>query len=154
VAMTADPDALRDYYQTCALAKPEPRKRAKDREKRTQAAETKDVRAYVFSRERNICRCCNCRPAGSMHEITFRSKGKAGKPSRKNSIAVCGKLVGTEECCHTYLQQHQILVEFDPHLKAEGELTFHPQNPKAREWMKLGDQFAISSSPRVETEHL
>jgi hypothetical protein len=87
-----------------------------------------------------------------MHEITFRSKGREGKPSRKNSIAVCGKLVGTEECCHTYLQQHQILVEYDPHLKAEGELTFHPQNEKAREWLKLGDQFCISSSPRRETE--
>lgn len=153
MAITADREALKRYYREAAgIKKAEPRKRAKDRERRFQRDITKEVRAYVFGRERGRCRCCAFRLAESMHEITFRSKGKEGQPSRKNSIAVCGKLVGEELCCHTLLQQHQIQVTFDPKLKAEGDLTFTPITERAKEWMRLGGNASLLSPPQRDLE--
>lgn len=61
------------------------------------------IRAFVFDREQDICRCCRLRRADSMHELRFRSLG--GKVSKRNSVAVCGS--GTTGC-HGFLQSWQI----------------------------------------------
>jgi hypothetical protein len=71
-----------------ACPKPEPRKRTKARKVRVSRAAVRDVRAYVFARERDICRICRKRPATSMHELQFRSCG--GRVSKRNSVAACG----------------------------------------------------------------
>lgn len=135
-----------DYYQTCAIPKPEPRKRTKGREKRVKAKTTGEVRQYVFARERNLCRCCRIRPAESMHEIRFRSLG--GKVSRTNSIAVCGS--GTTGY-HGYMQSHQIAVVAWGN-GAEGTLTFGPLSPQAIEWMRLAPGQVLESAPMVQVE--
>lgn len=136
---------LREYYAHCAIPKPEARQRVKARTDRKSALSTKDVRGYVFARERNLCRCCRSRDAESLHEIKFKSLG--GKVSRKNSIAVCGDGV---RGCHGFCQRHEIVVGYSP-LGAEGELIFTPETSVA-EWMKvkLGEQ--ILSKPMVEME--
>jgi hypothetical protein len=81
------------------IGKGTPRKRTKARKVRVNRAAVRDVRAYVFAREREICRCCRFRPAESMHEI--KPKSLRGKVSRINSIAVCGS--GTTGC-HGHLR--------------------------------------------------
>lgn len=92
------------------------------------------VRGYVFERETGICRCCRRRPAESMHELrsagAMGSRVKATNPH--NSIAVCGRLVGTDRSCHSFLQTHAITWSGD----AEGVLTFEPRTETARRWME------------------
>ena len=103
-----------------AAPKGESRKRIKGRQKRAAAKVVKDVRAYVFEREKGICRCCGCMAAESMHEVVFRSQG--GTVSPENSIAVCGDGV---RGCHGKLQRHEITVRFGSKRKgAEGFLAF------------------------------
>ena len=99
-----------------AYPKPEPRKRIKARRKRQQRKVVADVRAYVFARERGMCRCRHYRPAESMHEIIFRSQG--GKVTPENSIAVCGDGV---RGCHGRLHRRDITIQVGP-LGAEGYL--------------------------------
>lgn len=125
------------------------RKQDKARKKRTERANTKDVRGYVFARERNICRCCRSRNAESMHEIV--SRGRRGKRSRKNSIAVCGVLVGAVPSCHTYLQQSQIAVNA-LELVAEDTLRFTPKTKQAAEWMRVQVGHTLVSPVMVATE--
>src|SRR3954451_3813241 len=103
-----------------ACPKPEPRKRTKARKVRVSRAAVRDVRAYVFAREREICRCCRFRPAESMHEL--RPRSLRGKVSRTNSVAVCGS--GTTGC-HGYLQANEIRWHGDWR-GAEGTLMFVP----------------------------
>lgn len=139
-----------DVFKDCGGQPKGPtRKRLKGRKDRLQRKETGTVRAYVFGRERDICRCCRKRPAGSMHEIV--SRGRRGKVSRRNSIAVCGQLVGTEECCHTYLQQHEIDVEMSE-CGAEGTLTFTPKTPRACTWMRVRVGESLESPVMQEME--
>jgi hypothetical protein len=88
-----------------ACPKPEPQKRTKARKRRVKRVAVRDVRTYVFARERGICRCCGRMAAESLHELTFRSLG--GIVSKENSIAVCGD--GTRGC-HAKLQRHEITV--------------------------------------------
>lgn len=125
--------------------KPTPRRILKGLEKRAKARTTAEIRQYVFARERNICRCCRKREAKSMHEIVPRGRG--GKVSKKNSIAVCGQLVGTEECCHTYLQQSAIIVNHTD-LGAEDTLFFEPTSKQASDWIGI-DNGSIFISPTM-----
>jgi hypothetical protein len=127
----------------------EPRKRAKARADRKDAEETGDVRAYVFGRERNICRCCRKRPAESMHEVI--PKGTGGKATRRNSIAVCGLIVGEDDRCHTYLQKEEIGVDFGPR-GAEETLAFIPNSQKAAECMGITLGEYLESPPMLATE--
>lgn len=100
--------------------KPTPRRILKARKKRAAAKIVKNVRAYVFEREKGICRCCGSMAAESMHEIIFRSQGGAVSP--ENSIAVCGDGV---RGCHGKLQRHEITVRMgSKRLGAEGFLAF------------------------------
>ncbi len=126
------------------------RKTLKGRKVRAQRKDTAEVRAYVFARERNICRCCRKRKAESMHELVFRSVG--GKRSRQNSVAVCGS--GTTGC-HGHLQRHAIRwgeQDGPPWLTAEGVLFFYPRTAAAREWMCLREGGYLVSPPMQETE--
>jgi hypothetical protein len=110
-----------------AHPKPEPRKRSKARLARTRRAHVAAVRAYVFAREQNVCRCCGIRAAESMHEIRPRSLG--GKVSRENSIACCGS--GTTGC-HGFMQNHEISVEPTDLAKwAEAKLVFRALTMRA-----------------------
>jgi len=84
-----------------------------------------------------------------MHEIVPRGRG--GKVSRTNSIAVCGQLVGTEECCHTYLQQSEIAVGVTEY-GAESQLWFEPMTPRAASWMAIELGHVLASPVMVETE--
>jgi hypothetical protein len=129
-----------------ACPKPEPRKRTKARKVRVSRAVVRDVRAYVFAREREICRCCRFRPAESMHEL--RPRSLRGKVSRTNSVAVCGS--GTTGC-HGYLQANEIRYHGDLR-GAEGTLTFVPNTPRSCEWMRLKWFDSIESPPMVEME--
>lgn len=99
--------------------KPKTRKQLKARKKRQAAKEIRAVRAYVFERERGICRCCGWMPAESMHELRPRSLG--GKVSRDNSVAVCGDGV---RGCHGKLQRHEITYRFDRHRSADYWIAF------------------------------
>ncbi len=141
--------------------KPTPRKKLKAKAKREKLKGIAAVRQYVFARERDLCRCCRKRKAESLHEMIPRGRG--GKVSKRNSIAVCGQLVGTEECCHTYLQQNAIIVrplepfaEYGEDPNAEKTLTFHPRTRQAIEWMGLESAnstgLILVSPPMVETE--
>lgn len=132
------------YYQTCAIPKPEPRKKSKKRERAQHADRVAKIRAYVFGRERGLCRCCMLRRAESMHELEFRSVG--GVVSKRNSIAVCGQLVGSEPSCHTYLQNHQIAWSHDGR-GAEGALLFVPKTQAAADWMHMLPLRALESKP-------
>jgi hypothetical protein len=139
---------LRDYYQTgAAFKKHTPTRDVKAKAKRDQAPQTKDVRSYVFARERNVCRCCRCRPAESMHEL--RPRSLRGTVSRKNSIAVCGS--GTTGC-HGYLQQHKIAVGYDAVTGAEGTLIFTPETEQSAEHLKIALGAQIVSRVFVEIE--
>ena len=102
------------------VPKPEPRARVKARRKRQAALTITEVRAYVFEREKGICRCCGYMAADSMHEIIPRSLG--GEVSKENSIAVCGDGV---RGCHSKLQRHEITVRMHSKRRgAEGFLAF------------------------------
>lgn len=109
--------------------------------------DTGKIRAYVFARERDVCRCCRKRRAESMHEIVFRSQG--GKISRKNSIAVCGDGV---RGCHGFLQRHEIYVNFGAMVDAEAELLFQPATQAAADWVCVGLREVIASPLMVEME--
>lgn len=136
-----------DYYATCPIPKPERRKKTKAREERVESERVAKVRAYVFARERNVCRCCRCRPAESMHEL--RPRSLRGKVSRSNSVAVCGS--GTTGC-HGFLQQHRITWDGSHTLGAEATLYFMPKDQGARDWMKLGDRHGMESPVMREME--
>lgn len=135
-----------DYYRTCGIPKPEPRKRSKAREKRQQAKDASGVRAYVFARERDICRCCRSRRAESRHELRFRSLG--GKVTKANCVAVCGDGV---QGCHGFLQRNEITYVAWGN-GAEDSLTFQPMTARAREWMKLADGQVLLSAPMRDCE--
>lgn len=127
-----------------AHPKPEPRKTKKAREREHYADYVAKIRAYVFGRERGICRCCMLRSAESMHEL--QSKGAGGLVSKKNSVAVCGRLVGAEPSCHTYLQQRQIQWSHEGR-GAEGTLLFVPTTAIASDWMRITRLQALESKP-------
>lgn len=132
-----------------ALHKPERRQKTTDRKKRVKHMSHAEVHDYVFGREREICRCCRKRTADSMHEI--QGRGRGGKVSPVNSIAVCGQLVGVEPSCHTYLQQEQIAC-YGTDRGAEGTLTFEPRSEKAADYMGLPLGDSLESPPMQETE--
>lgn len=133
-----------------ACPKPESRKRAKGRKDRARAQVTKDVRSYVFAREREICRCCRIRRAESMHEL--RPRSLRGKVSRRNSMAVCGDGV---RGCHGFLQRHEITAHSKEQNGTEGTLVFVPISLQAADWLRvgiLGKYRSIESPPMVEME--
>ncbi len=110
-----------------------------------------DVRAYIFARERDLCRCCRKRQAESMHELKFRSAG--GKVSKANSVAVCGDGV---RGCHGLLQRHQIDV-YGEHgsttdINAERTLTFHAVTLTAQEWLGVTQGQELISPVMVDIE--
>lgn len=131
--------------------KPEPRKRSKARQLRQAGDRRAQVRAYVFEREANICRCCRLRPAESMHEL--KSRGAGGKVSKTNSIAVCGTIVGAVPSCHTYLQAKAISYTVGIY-GAEDVITFCPRSEQAAEWLKLPIYQVLESppTPRIRGE--
>lgn len=137
-----------DYYRSCALPKPEPRKKVKARAKRRKRTHVDEVRAYVFGRERNICRCCRLREAHSMHELRFKSLG--GKVSKQNSIAVCGS--GTT-LCHGFLQRNEIIYEFHhPQFGAESTIDFTPRTTRAAMHLRIASGTFVESPVMAETE--
>lgn len=103
------------------------------------------IRAYVFAREQEICRCCRLRRAESMHELRFRSLG--GKVSKRNSIAVCG--TGTTGC-HGFLQAWQISWVGD----AQDLLQFRAKTEVAAEWMRVSVDQWIASMPGGRNEEM
>lgn len=133
-------------YNALHFKKGQTRKQVKARAKRQQRQTTRDVRAYVFARERNICRCCRKRPATSMHEIVFRSQG--GKISRHNSIAVCGD--GTRGC-HGFLQLHVIRVDARRR-DAERNLLFVTTSGNAMDWLGIPLSTQFLSPPMADCE--
>lgn len=130
-----------------ACPKPEPRTRTKNRIKRAKRGDVAAVRAYVFGRERNLCRCCRFRAAESMHELRPRSLG--GKVSRQNSVAVCGS--GTTGC-HGLLQSHQISVQTWMPLGAEDRLVFTPCTDIAATWVHVALGHDLESRPMLQME--
>jgi hypothetical protein len=124
------------------FAKPEPRKKAKERTIQVYADFVGRIRAFVFGRERGICRCCRKRLAESMHEL--ESKGAGGKVSKRNSIAVCGLLVHASPSCHTYLQQNKIGWSGGPR-RAQGTLLFWPKTQRAADWLGVKRHERIES---------
>lgn len=138
--------SLDDYYRTAPLAKPEPRKKSKARQKRHKLANTHAVHDYVFGREREICRICRWRSAGSMHELRFRSLG--GKVSRKNSVAACGTGVTG---CHGLAQKNEIAYK-ETELGAEGVLWFQAKTKAAADWLKVKVGQWIESPPMIQME--
>jgi hypothetical protein len=131
-----------------AVCKPEPRKRTKARKVRVRRDRTAEIRAYVFARERDICRCCRMRAAESMHEL--RPKSLRGRVSRTNSVAVCGDGV---RGCHGFLQRHEI--SFTAGIEgAEGPLLFTPEKLSAAEWLHIGTDKRLLSEPMRSLEVL
>lgn len=128
--------------------KPEPRKKTKARKARQKLTNVHLVREYVFARERDICRCCRCRPAHSMHEM--RPKSLGGRVSKRNSVAVCGS--GTS-MCHGFLQGYQIVWDMRPDEGAEGRIIFTPKSERAAEHMKIKLGESILSAPMRDMEH-
>lgn len=124
--------------------KPEPRQRTQGRKVRVSRAVTRDIRAYVFDREQSICRCCRLRPAESMHEL--KSRGSGGKVSKRNSIAVCGQIVGAVPSCHTYLQSNAISYTTGIY-GADDVITFCPRSEAASEWLRLPIYTVLESGP-------
>jgi hypothetical protein len=135
-------------YSLLPLSKPEPRKRTKARKVRVSRAAVRDVRAYVFARERDICRCCRCRPATSMHELQFRSCG--GRVSKRNSVAACGDGVSG---CHGFAQRHEIAWDDYDRRGAGGHADVSARSSYRRQsgCGRVGDQ-EIVSPPMVEME--
>lgn len=131
-----------------AFPKPEPRKRTTERKKRVKYLTHHEVHDYCFGRERDICRCCRKRNAESMHEI--QGRGRGGRVSPVNSIAVCGALVGGTSC-HTFLQREEIAVSAS-NVGAEGTLLFEPRSQRAADHMgiPLGD--SLESPIMLTTE--
>lgn len=140
---------LRDVSEvTGASPKPQraDRLKAARREERIAQKGRKSIRAYVFHREADICRCCRLRRAESMHEI--QSRGAGGKVSKRNSIAVCGTLVGTEPSCHTYLQRCEIRCHVHHEgYGAEGDLFFQPHMKIAADWLRTERMHGVESGP-------
>lgn len=134
------------YYQDCAIPKPEPRKRTKGRKRRAKVKTTREVRPYVFARERDICRCCRIRNAQSMNEEPPRSCG--GKVSKRDSMAVCGD--GTQGC-HGFITRNEIVIGRGVH-GAEGTLTFTVKSRKAAEWCRVNVGHTIVSPVMRDTE--
>lgn len=128
---------------------PTARYRAKRR--RAEMNARKPIREYVFDREQDICRCCRRRRAESRHELV--PLGRGGKVSKKNCVAVCGQLVGTEECCHTYLQQSEIKWSGGPD-GAEGLLRFIPTTQRSADWMRVAIEFNVCSMPGGRNEEM
>lgn len=130
-----------------AFPKAERKAKSKARQIRVKAKQTKDVRQYVFGRERYRCRCCRLRTANSLHEIQFRSQG--GKVSRRNSIAVCGDGVNG---CHGFMQRHEVSV-FIGLEGAEGDLKFTPHTQASADWMrvKIGETVESPTMFQMET---
>ncbi len=124
------------------------KRKVKPRAERDHVSET---RHYVFGRERDTCRACRCRLAESMHEIIPRGRG--GKVSRRNSIAVCGQLGNGPEC-HGQLQRADIRVQGigDERPDAERALRFFPQNQKSADWMRIPCGDCLESHPMREME--
>jgi hypothetical protein len=142
-------DTMSEFYQTCGIPKPPPRKLLKGRRMRAQRKSHAEVRQYVFAREKGICRCCRLRPAASMHEL--KSRGAGGEVSRFNSVAVCGGLVGVEPSCHTYLQSKAIrYMAYEG--GAERLLAFFPMTPQAAEWLRVPLHERLESYPMSEVE--
>lgn len=140
--------SLSDYYQSCPVAKPEPRKREKARAERQQSDRDAKVRAYVFGRERNVCRVTRFLAAESMHELKPRSVG--GKVSRSNSIAVHGDGVRS---VHGLLQRHEITYAFENDgLGAEGTIYFTARTHAAAEAMRVSVGETIVSPVMQTTE--
>lgn len=128
------------------IAKPEPRKRTKARKLRVHRGNVTEVRAYVFARERNLCRCCRFRSAESMHEL--RPKSLRGRVSKTNSVALCGS--GTTGC-HGFCQTHAIQARYAAD-GAEGAVHFYPTTRAAADWMRLVIGEVIESLPMREME--
>lgn len=141
--------ALQKYYtEECGIKKPELQARTDAREDRQESEKDAKVRAYVFARERNICRCCRSRTAESRHELRFKSLG--GKVTRQNCVAVCGDGV---RGCHGMLQDHSIAYDFEhPALGAESTVIFTAKDRQAAEWLRIEIGESISSQVMVETE--
>ena len=141
-----------DYSQFAkvgGIPKPEPRKRTKRRKDRARADHVREVRQYVFARERDTCRICRFRRADSMHELRFRSLG--GTVSKRNSVAVCGS--GTTGC-HGFAQRHEI--EWSGRASrdagAEGTLWFQAMTTAAAEWLRIQRLQSVVSPVMQEME--
>jgi hypothetical protein len=83
-----------------------------------------------------------------MHEIV--SRGRGGKISRKNSIAVCGQLGNGHEC-HGLAQRVEVAIEMGPE-GAEGPLVCAPTTKAAADWLKVKLGTSIESQPMVAME--
>lgn len=127
-----------------SIEKPISQKRLKARAKREKRDRHAEVRAHVFAREMSWCRCCRLRPAKSMHEL--KSRGAGGRVSKTNSIAVCGQLVGTEQCCHSYLQAHEISYTVGLY-GAEDVIQFCPRTEAAAEYLQVAIYQILESGP-------
>jgi hypothetical protein len=79
------------------------------------------------------------------------TKGRGGKPSKQNTIHVCGLLVGASPSCHTFLQRNEIGVERGP-AGAEGTVIFTAKTPAAAEWLRIKVGESIVSPVMAETE--
>jgi hypothetical protein len=136
------------YYQECAIPKPEPRKRTKGRKLRAKQKNTREVRPYVFARERNLCRVTRFLPAESMHEL--RPKSLGGRVSRRNSVAVEGDGV---RGVHGFLQRREISYRFEDEQRgAEGTIFFLVKTHAAAEYCRVKVGQEIISPVMVETE--
>lgn len=135
-----------------SFPKPEPRARTKGRGDRVKAKGISAIHDYVFDREANICRCCRIRPAQSMHEIV--SRGRGGKVSKVNSVAVCGAL-GNDESCHGQLQRYEIVVRVESLERgAEDVLHFEPRSRASADWLRIpyGQSLASGATPKIRDE--
>lgn len=137
---------MSEYYQTCPQPKGPSRKTLKSRKARVHRGNVTEVRAYVFARERNLCRCCRFRPAESMHEL--RPKSLRGRVSKTNSVALCGS--GTTGC-HGYCQSNQIRYAAGEY-GAEGPVIFTPVTHPAAEWLRIMQHEQIESRPMRDME--
>lgn len=133
-------------YSLLPLGKGPTRTQVKARKRTARRALVADIRAYVFGRERSLCRACRLRRADSMHELKPRSLG--GTVSKRNSVALCGDGVAG---CHGLITRHELQSEAGP-LGAEGTLTFIPRTVKAAEWLRVALHQRIESPVMVETE--
>ncbi len=131
--------------------KPGPMARYRAKRRRAAMKMAKPIREYVFDREQNICRCCRIRRAESRHELIPRGRG--GKITKRNCVAVCGQLIGIDPSCHTYLQNSQIGVEMSAE-GAEGQLSFRAQSDDAAEWMRVEKGLWVCSMPGGRNEEL
>lgn len=110
--------------------------RARKRAKKTQRESV--VKCLVRIRDHHRCRVCN-RPSQSVHEI--KAKGAGGEVSLQNSIAVCGRLVGVEPSCHTYLQAYVVRVTpavGSTDIDANEHILFATDDDHARLWILGG----------------